>query len=401
MVTSNLIINSIKHSANNYVENKYNVIEYVQGHISKSLIYNPVWIIDDNTNLMYCEKDVLIKLNNEEYEKLKKFNSESPVQRTWFYTNSKGEHILSRIKNVSVNLHHVINTFNKMNIIKIDTDFKYNIKFEKTNNTIRDFNNNFITTDIVLTKYDRITQHIAKLKKIENDIKITTGLTDDFRYTLIKKYKGHYRQYGCKIGYELNKMWKVFDKDINKNIYLMYCEPDTLVRLCKKSIKKIIEFEEKNTGKITWNKLENGYIMGCNSLYMHQVITGCHGNGRGTMELSVDHIDRNPLNNSFDNLRIATREEQQSNTLSSDGERRARKHNAKPLPDGITNDMLCKYVVYYKECYNKENNLYREFFKIEKHPKLEKQWIGCKSNKVSIEDKLKAVNDMANSLNLL
>ena len=62
--------------------------------------------------------------------------------------------------------------------------------------------------------------------------------------------------------------------------------------------------------------------------------------------------------------------------------------------------MLCKYVVYYKECYNKENSLYREFFKIEKHPKLEKPWIGSKSNKVSIEDKLKAVNDMANSLNL-
>ena len=34
-----------------------------------------------------------------------------------------------------------------------------------------------------------------------------------------------------------------------------------------------------------------------------------------------------------------------------------------------------KYIVYYKECYNKEKNLYREFFKIERHPKLDKPWI--------------------------
>ena len=119
------------------------------------------------------------------------------------------------------------------------------------------------------------------------------------------------------------------------------------------------------------------------------------------MDISVDHIDRDHLNNCFDNLRVATREEQQDNTKSADGERKARSSSAKPLPEGIMNDMMRKYVVYYKECYNKEKELYREFFKIEKNPKLDKPWIGSKSNKISILDKLKEVNDMADSINVL
>ena len=58
--------------------------------------------------------------------------------------------------------------------------------------------------------------------------------------------------------------------------------------------------------------------------------------------------------------------------------------------------MLPKHVVYYKECYNKEKQKYREFFKIEKgHPKLEKPWMTSKSGKISITDKLQqAINKL-------
>ena len=61
-----------------------------------------------------------------------------------------------------------------------------------------------------------------------------------------------------------------------------------------------------------------------------------------------------------------------------------------------------KYVVYYKEIYDKKNDKAREFFKVEKHPKLDKIWIGSKSEKVHIKDKLdqanKVVKDLENDI---
>ena len=47
-----------------------------------------------------------------------------------------------------------------------------------------------------------------------------------------------------------------------------------------------------------------------------------------------------------------------------------------------------KYVVYYHEWLDKEKTKSREYFKIEKHPKQNKIWIGTKSNKVTIQEKL-------------
>ena len=44
-----------------------------------------------------------------------------------------------------------------------------------------------------------------------------------------------------------------------------------------------------------------------------------------------------------------------------------------------------KYVVYYHEFRDKEQTNRREYFKVEKHPTLDKIWIGTKSNKVSIQ----------------
>jgi len=85
-----------------------------------------------------------------------------------------------------------------------------------------------------------------------------------------------------------------------------------------------------------------------------------------------------------------------------EGTKRARKKSAKELPEGITQDMLKKYVVYYHEYLNVEKTKSREFFKIEKHPKLNKIWIGSKSGKISIQDKLiqanKLIDDLENNI---
>jgi len=47
---------------------------------------------------------------------------------------------------------------------------------------------------------------------------------------------------------------------------------------------------------------------------------------------------------------------------------------------------------------DKEHTRSREFFKVEKHPKLEKPWMTSKSEKVSLLDKLKAANDVVSNL---
>jgi hypothetical protein len=182
----------------------------------------------------------------------------------------------------------------------------------------------------------------------------------------------------------------------------MYCEKNTLCKLSIDSYQKILDFEKNvnNNKKITWHNHSNGYVLSSiNSLYIHQIITGCHGNGKGTKEISVDHIDRDPLNNTLENLRVASRDEQEQNCKGiAEGTKRERKSNARELPTGLTQQMMKKYVVYYNECYNNEKKLYREFFKVEKHPKLDKPWISSKSNKVSLQDKLASANKIVTDL---
>ena len=76
--------------------------------------------------------------------------------------------------------------------------------------------------------------------------------------------------------------------------------------------------------------------------------------------------------------------------------KRVRKCNAIELPVDISENMIPKYVVYYKECYNKDKMLFREFFKIEKHPKLinyKKHLTSSKSKKITIVEKLEQIKN--------
>lgn len=100
------------------------------------------------------------------------------------------------------------------------------------------------------------------------------------------------------------------------------------------------------------------------------------------------------MDNRIENLRWATQSEQNSNT-----DKRNRKQNAKPLPEGLKQSDIPKYVVYYHEILNKETGRFREYFKIEKHPKLDKIWIGTKSMSISIQDKLQMAKDKLKELN--
>ena len=219
------------------------------------------------------------------------------------------------------------------------------------------------------------------------------------KYKVVEYIEGHYNQRGQDANIMKNPIWKIQENDVC--YLLMYCEKNTICKLCPESYQKILDFEKNmNEGKkITWFKLQNGYINSSYGIFVHQVITNCYGNGKGTSSISVDHIDRDPLNNTIENLRIATRKEQENNSKGiMDGTKRERKTNAKPLPEGITQQMMKKYVVYYHEWLNKEKTKSREFFKVEKHPKLDKIWVGTKSNKISISEKLQQVNKVVDDL---
>lgn len=195
-----------------------------------------------------------------------------------------------------------------------------------------------------------------------------------------------------------NPMIKKDDK------FIMYCEKNTEIILDEKSLEKIRQFEIETENDLVFFKMINGYIAthlrNRKNLYIHQIITGCYGNGKGTKNISVDHIDQNPLNNCFDNLRIADRKTQENNSKGiKEGTKKDRQKTAKPLPEGLTQEMMPKYVIYYKECTNKEKQTYREFFKVEKHPKIQKPICTTKSIKVDIFEKLEEAKKILNEVN--
>lgn len=269
--------------------------------------------------------------------------------------------------NNQVNILEHIYNFNNANIYY---EFKNNNKYDLRRNNVSIFHN-----------YNKI---ISK------------------NYNVISYQNGHILDNGISAYTMKNPIWYI--KENNKDFILMFCENDSICKLCPISYQKILDFEKNfnDNKKLSFHKHSNNYIQ-CHykksGLYIHQIITGCYGNGKGTKNISVDHIDQDPLNNTWENLRIADRKLQENNSKGIKKDtKKERKKSAQPLPNGITQDMLKKYVVYYKECYNKEKNLFREFFKIEKHPLLDYPWTSSKSNNVSINDKLNEANKIITDL---
>jgi competence protein ComGC len=296
---------------------------------------------------------------------------------------------------VNVKLNNNIESHNEITIVPVVENVVENVNIDHNEETS-------IVNDVICMDEETNTNDNSN----ENDTSIRHHYYHQYvikNYNVIEYIPGHVNTSGRTAYVMKNPIWKVLVDE--KEYYLMYCETESLCKLCPDSY-RIIKNYHRDIGKnVTWSKCSNGYIQshirsGCETTYyIHQIIMDCHGNGRGTKVISVDHIDRDPLNNTLENLRLATDETQQQNKKGSLVEtKRERKHNAIDLPTGITQDMMRKYVVYYHEWLDKEKTKEREFFKVEKHPKLKDIWFSSKSTKVTILDKLRQANKVVDDL---
>jgi HNH endonuclease len=233
-------------------------------------------------------------------------------------------------------------------------------------------------------------------------------------YSVIEYIPGHIKYVGADSGKEKNPLWRVETKEGYSSI-LMYCEPGDICILCEESFEKILKFENEKHGgeKLSWYINPLGYVYShigntyrddenIALLSIHQVIMNHYGNGRGTKISSVDHIDRNKLNNTMANLRVATQEEQMLNSKGVlPDTKRERQSNARELPEGITHEMLPKYITYNINVWDKAKGKTRDYFRVEGHPLLlGKSWDSQKSMKVSALEKLDAAKAVLMDLDI-
>jgi hypothetical protein len=216
-------------------------------------------------------------------------------------------------------------------------------------------------------------------------------------HIIIESFKGKIIDVKCRYkGLEKNKYWHVLNIITNEEYYIMECT-NKITKIDMDSIDKIINHKK------TWYLTKNGYVSSKfddgKQLYMHAFLMNHYGKGLEKGTLTIDHINRDKLDNRLCNLRLATQTEQNQNT-----DKRNRKYNARALPEGIEQKDLPKYVVYYADFEkDKDGNrvLRRDFFKIESHPKLDKPWATTKSKKVSILDKLEEAKQKILEINSL
>jgi hypothetical protein len=277
-------------------------------------------------------------------------------------------------------------------------------------------NNKIDKKEIVMDNINKYKKSVKSLNKLlfkedsknSDDIKIKNAwktlekyeIPNKDKLTILSSHPGHFILMGCDAGSIRNPHWLVQDEN-NNEYYIMYCETDCYTYFSKEDYKDIINPSDDIYP--TWHLEKIGYVstkshsdnFGTN-IYLHQLVCKKY-NEKQYATLSVDHINRNKLDNIKNNLRFATQSQQNQNT-----DKRNRKKDAKPLPDGLKQEDMPKYVLFYSEKYgkDKENPHYRYWFNVEKHPKQNgKKWSTSKAGSLTIQEKLLQAKEKLNELN--
>jgi len=359
-----------KHPYHEIMIDKYkdDVLEYIPGHIPLNgcdayTMINPLWRVRDNGEeviLMLCRpNNQICRLCPESYQILKDYEESIKKKISWCIFKNGYAH------NSTVNLYiHQLITGCHGNGKGTGTLSVDHINRDK-------LDNRKINLRIVGIEDHKLSHHI-----------ITDKYTDNEYIPGMK-----------------NPLWKVLID--GEEVLLMLCEPDKQIcKLCPEAYSILLDYEKTIGKKLRWSIGQNGYANNSTiKHYIHQIIMGCYGNGKGTGTISVDHINRDKLDNRKINLRVVGQKEQISNSTGVlPGTKRQRQCTAKQLPEGITQNMLRKYVFYMCEVYDKKSGKTREFFRVENHPNAEKDYASSKSKDVSIFDKLHEANKIAEDL---
>jgi hypothetical protein len=365
------------------------ILKSFEGHkptfgIGANKEFNHYWLVKDKiTNetfyAMQCSENSYTSLSVESLEKVLKYKN---TDITWFPVKNK--FICTSIDGQAIYLHKYLLNFTNDGTSKVRHINGNNFDNRLTNLKIVPFNRKKIKSikpKDVVSKTD--------VPKDRNIAEFTFEQAwKNYNVSLIKWVSVVMKQFGKTANLPKNQVCLVCDNITKKKFYMMYCDVGAITLLSNET--NIDEIHKQ-----TWYLLQNGYVgthLNDTIVYLHQVIANHIDSSDG---LSVDHINRNKLDNRIENLRITTQSVQNSNM-----NRKTRPCNAiHELPDEIKTKQLPKYVSYCFECYDKKNNKTREFFRIENHPFHPKTISSSKSSKVSITDKLKEVEEIIDALN--
>lgn len=296
-------------------------------------------------------------------------------------------------KNIKIDSEYVENLVGKRNLedlIKLED----NLYYYKSKSLIEIL---FNISDYKEIKFKNNNTDDYRFNNLQIKLNESTKFKEPQNVTILENGTSKLITSGAQAGKERNMYWKVKDNQ-NNEYYIMHINENTFTNFSIKSLGKVLNYEGIRP---CWYQNLNGYIASSfkingdkKCVYLHQYIMDVHFEDNSSMKKTVDHINRDKMDNRRENLRFANMSEQNSNR-----DKQKRQKDACDLPNGIKQTDLPIHVCYNKRCYDTENNSWREFFTIENHPKLDRPWASSKSSNVTIKEKLDQVKLKLKHLN--